>query len=57
VRTSFAHGDVFSLGLLPDGPSLSIFKPDTEFQAILAVRGKENVELRAKMRAIEASYE
>jgi Tfp pilus assembly protein PilF len=29
VRASFAHGDVF-LPLLPDGPSLSIFKPDPE---------------------------
>jgi serine/threonine protein kinase/Flp pilus assembly protein TadD len=57
VRASFAHGDIFSFGLMPDGPSLSIFKPDPEFQAILAVREKENVELRAKMRAIEASYQ
>ena len=57
VRASFAHGDVFSLGLMPDGPSLSIFKPDPEFQAILAVREKENAELRTKMRAIEASYQ
>jgi serine/threonine protein kinase len=58
VRTSFAHGDVFSFGLMPgDGPSLSVFKPDPEFQAMLAVREKENAELRAKMRAIEASYQ
>jgi hypothetical protein len=57
VRASFAHGDVFSLGLMPDGPTLSIFKPDPEFQVILAVREKENAELRAKMRAIEASYQ
>jgi hypothetical protein len=42
---------------MPDGPSLSIFKPDPEFQAMLAVREKENAELRAKMRAIEASYQ
>jgi eukaryotic-like serine/threonine-protein kinase len=57
VRASFAHGDIFSYGLMPDGPSLSIFKPDPEFQAMLAVREKENAELRAKMRAIEASYQ
>jgi hypothetical protein len=57
VRASFAHGDIFSLALMPDGPSLSIFKPDPEFQAILAAREKENAELRAKMRAIEASYQ
>jgi eukaryotic-like serine/threonine-protein kinase len=57
VRASFAHGDVFSLALMPDGPSLSIFKPDPEFQAMLAVREKENAELRAKMRTIEASYQ
>src|SRR5258708_16891372 len=51
VRASFAHGDVFSLAPLPDGPSLSIFKPDPEVQAMLAVRVKENAELRATMRA------
>jgi hypothetical protein len=56
VRASFPHGDIFSLGALPDGPSFSIFKPDPEFQAILATREKENAELRAKMRSIEASY-
>jgi eukaryotic-like serine/threonine-protein kinase len=57
LRASFAHGDVFSLGVIPDGPALSIFKSDPEFQAILAVREKENAELLAKMRAIEASYQ
>jgi TolB-like protein/Tfp pilus assembly protein PilF len=57
VRASFAHGDVFSLSVIPDGPALSIFKSDPEFEAILAVREKENAELRAKMRAIEASYQ
>jgi len=57
VRASFAHGDIFSLALMPDGPTLSIFKPDQEFQAMLAVREKENAELRTKMRAIEASYQ
>jgi tetratricopeptide (TPR) repeat protein len=55
VRASFAHGDIFSLALMPDGPTLSIFKPDQEFQAMLAVREKENAELRTKMRAIEAA--
>lgn len=57
LRASFAHGDIFSIALMPDGPSLSIFKPDPEFQAILAVREKENAELRTTMRAIEASYQ
>jgi hypothetical protein len=58
VRASFAHGDVFSHGLMPgDGPPLSIFKPDPEFQAMLAGRDKENAELRAKMHVIEVSYQ
>jgi hypothetical protein len=56
VRASFLHGDVFSAGLLPDAPSVGLFKSDPEFQAILAVREKENVQLRAKMRAVEAPY-
>jgi hypothetical protein len=56
VRASFAHGDVFSANLLPDAPSVGIFKADSEFQAILAARQKENVQLLAKMRAIEATY-
>ncbi len=56
LRASFLHGDVFSANLLPDAPSVGLFKSDPEFQAILAVREKENVQLRAKMRAIEATY-
>ncbi|MGA8481127.1 MAG: tetratricopeptide repeat protein, partial [Chthoniobacterales bacterium] len=57
VRASFLHGDVFSANLLPDAPSVGLFKSDPEFQAILAVREKENVQLRARMHAIEATYQ
>jgi hypothetical protein len=57
VHASFARGDIFSLGpFLPDGPSLSILKPDPEFQTMLAVREKENSELPAKMRAVDFNY-
>ena len=57
VRASFLHGDVFSANLLPDAPSVGLFKSDPEFQAILGVREKENVQLRARMHAIEATYQ
>ena len=36
VSESFRNGDVAFLGWLPDTPSIWIFKPDPEFQAILA---------------------
>jgi hypothetical protein len=56
VRESFTNGDVAFLGLLPDTPALQIFKPDPEFQAILAERGKQNALKRARILAIEKSY-
>jgi protein kinase/serine/threonine-protein kinase len=56
LRASFAHGDVLSM-LIPDTPQFEILKSDPEFQAILAVREKENIQLRAKMSAIEDSYQ
>jgi hypothetical protein len=46
----------FSIGLLPDAPSVGPFKSDPEFQAIVATRKKENAQLLEEMRAIEASY-
>jgi hypothetical protein len=57
VRASLASGDVFSANLLPDAPSPRLFKSDPEFHAILTTREQENAQLRAKMRAIEASYQ
>jgi hypothetical protein len=56
VRESFTNGDVAFLGLLPDTPSLQIFKPDPEFQAILAERSKQNARKRARILAIEKNY-
>ena len=56
VRESFTNGDVAFLGWLPDSPSLQIFKPDPEFQAILAQRNKQNAGKRARILAIEKSY-
>ena len=40
-----------------DSPALQIFKPDPEFQAILAERSKENARKRARILAIEKSYQ
>ncbi|MBV9106025.1 MAG: protein kinase [Verrucomicrobia bacterium] len=57
VQDSFANGDVVFQGFLPDGPSTWIFKPDPEFQAILAERNKQNVPKRARILAIEKSYQ
>jgi hypothetical protein len=56
MRESFVNGDVAFLGWLPDGPSLQVFKPDPEFQAILAERDKKNAGKRARIFAIEKSY-
>jgi hypothetical protein len=57
MRESFVNGDVAFLGWLPDGPSLQIFKPDPEFQAILGERDKHNAGKRARILAIEKSYQ
>jgi hypothetical protein len=51
------NGDVAFLGWLPDGPSLQVFKPDPEFQAILAEMEKQNAGKRAQILAIEKSYQ
>jgi eukaryotic-like serine/threonine-protein kinase len=56
VRESFVNGDVAFLGLIPDSCALQIFKPDPEFQAILAERNKQNARKRARILAIEKSY-
>jgi eukaryotic-like serine/threonine-protein kinase len=56
LHASFAHGDVFSM-LIPDTPHFEIFQSDSEFQVLLAARGKENVQVRAKIRAIEDNYQ
>jgi serine/threonine protein kinase/Tfp pilus assembly protein PilF len=56
VRESFTNGDVAFLGLLPDSLALQIFKPDPEFQAILAQRNKQNAGKRSRILAIEKSY-
>jgi serine/threonine protein kinase/Tfp pilus assembly protein PilF len=57
VNESFRNGDVSFLGWLPDTPSIWIFKPDAEFQAILAERNKENVRKRTRILAIEKGYQ
>jgi hypothetical protein len=57
MHESFVNGDVAFLGWLPDGPSLQIFKPDPEFQAILAERDKQNAGKRVRILAIEKSYQ
>jgi serine/threonine protein kinase/Tfp pilus assembly protein PilF len=57
VRESFRNGDVAFLGWLPDTPSIWIFKPDPEFQAILAERNKQNVRKRTRILAIEKGYQ
>jgi TolB-like protein/Tfp pilus assembly protein PilF len=56
VRESFTKGDVAFQGFLPDSPSFWLFKPDPEFQAILAERSKQNARKRARILAIEKSY-
>jgi eukaryotic-like serine/threonine-protein kinase len=56
MHDSFVNGDVAFLGWLPDGPSLQVFKPDPEFQAILAERDKQNVQKRARILSIEKEY-
>ena len=47
---------MFSM-LIPDAPHFEIFQSDPEFQVLLAARGKENVQVRAKIRAIEDNYQ
>ena len=56
VRESFTNGDVVFQGFLPDTPSSWIFKPDPEFQAILAEKNKHNTRKRARILATEKSY-
>jgi TolB-like protein len=56
VQESFTKGDVIFQGFLPDSPSSWIFKPDPEFQAILAEKSKQNAPKRARILAIEKSY-
>jgi serine/threonine protein kinase/Tfp pilus assembly protein PilF len=56
VRESFTNGDVAFLGWLPDSPSLQIFKPDPEFQAILAEKDKQYVQKRVRILSIEKEY-
>jgi hypothetical protein len=56
LRESFTKGDVVFQGFLPDAPSAWIFKPDPEFQAILAERSKQNARKRARILVIEKSY-
>ena len=57
MRESFVNGDVAFLGWLPDGPSLQPFKPDLEFQTILAEKSKKNARKRARILATEKSYQ
>jgi hypothetical protein len=57
MRESLVNGDVAFLGWLPDGPSLQVFKPDLEFQAILAEMEKKNAGKRDRILAIEKSYQ
>jgi serine/threonine protein kinase/Tfp pilus assembly protein PilF len=57
VRESFVNGDVAFQGFLPDSPSFWLFKPDPEFQAILAERSKQNARKRARILAIEKNYQ
>jgi hypothetical protein len=57
MHQSFVNGDVTFLGWLPDGPSIQIFKPDPEFQAILAERDQQNARKRVRILAIEKSYQ
>ena len=57
MRESFVNGDVAFLGWLPDGPSLQIFKGDSEFQTILAGMDKQNAGRRARILATEKSYQ
>ena len=56
LHASFAHGDVLSL-LIPDTPHFEIFQSDPEFQGLVAAREKENLQIRAKIRAIEDNYQ
>jgi hypothetical protein len=57
MREAFVNGDVAFLGWLPDSPSLQVFKPDPEFQVILSERKKQNAGKRARIIAIEKSYD
>jgi hypothetical protein len=57
MRESFVDGDVAFLGWLPDGPSLQLFKPDSEFQVILAEQSKQNTRKRARILATEKGYQ
>jgi hypothetical protein len=57
VRESFTKGDVAFQGFLPDSPSSWLFKPDPEFQAILTEKSKQNARKRARILAIEKSYQ
>jgi hypothetical protein len=57
MRESFVNGDVALLGWLADSPSLQIFKPDPEFQAILAERDKQNAGKRTRILATEKGYQ
>jgi hypothetical protein len=57
MHLAFVNGDVAFLGWLPDGPSLQVFKPDQEFQAILSERNRQNVGKRARIIALEKSQQ
>jgi hypothetical protein len=57
MHEAFVNGDVAFLGWLPDSPSLQVFKSDPDFQAILAERKQQNAGKRARIIAIENSYQ